>query len=167
MNLGPVQLLVIAVEDDELSEAGIVATVRRMIEGEAIGLLDFLLVSREGSGEISRVPSDVSVLGLGEGAGALVGALLGVETAAEDGGYADFGREMVAAMDGSLCGPAGGWFLADALPTSTRAAIVLVEHRWAIPLRGLDARAGGHGIFDRWIHPRDLAAIGADRPRAE
>jgi hypothetical protein len=42
------------------------------------------------------------------------------------------------------------------------AAIVILEHRWAIPLRNAIANAGGVALADKWLHPRDLLAIGAE-----
>ena len=52
------------------------------------------------------------------------------------------------------------WYLADAIPNGTSAAIALIEHRWAIPLRDKIVRAGGVALADEWIHPSDLVAIG-------
>jgi hypothetical protein len=41
------------------------------------------------------------------------------------------------------------------------AAVALIEHRWAIPLRDKILDAGGVALADEWIHPADLVAIGA------
>ena len=41
------------------------------------------------------------------------------------------------------------------------AAIAVLEHRWAIPLRTAIADAGGVAL-DRWLHPQDLLAVGAE-----
>jgi hypothetical protein len=51
--------------------------------------------------------------------------------------------------------------LADAVPTGSSAAIALLEHRWAIPLRDAIAGAGGLTVSDAWFHPADLVAAGA------
>jgi hypothetical protein len=40
------------------------------------------------------------------------------------------------------------------------AAVLLLEHRWAIPLRDAVARAGGFRISDGFISPLDLVEIG-------
>ena len=53
---------------------------------------------------------------------------------------------------------AEAWFLADVIPAGTAAAVVLLEHRWAIPLRDAVEAADGHDLVDTWVHPRDLAA---------
>jgi len=52
------------------------------------------------------------------------------------------------------------WYAADAIPNGTAAAIALIEHRWAIPLRDTIAGAGGFVLADEWIHPQDLVAVG-------
>ena len=39
------------------------------------------------------------------------------------------------------------------------AAIVILEHRWAIPLRDAIMHAGGVALADRWLHPQDLLAV--------
>jgi hypothetical protein len=41
------------------------------------------------------------------------------------------------------------------------AAVVLIEHRWAVPLRTAISRAGGFALEDTWVLPADLAAVGA------
>ena len=63
--------------------------------------------------------------------------------------------------DGHLFDDAEAWYLADAIPEGGSAAIVLIEHRWAIPLRDKIVDAGGVALADEWIHPADLIAIGA------
>ena len=52
------------------------------------------------------------------------------------------------------------WYIADEIPEGTAAAIALIEHRWAIPLRSAILNAGGFLVSDAWIHPTDLVAIG-------
>ncbi len=50
--------------------------------------------------------------------------------------------------------------VADALAPGTAAAIAVLEHRWAIPLREAIARAGGQAISDVWLTPEELARLG-------
>jgi hypothetical protein len=42
---------------------------------------------------------------------------------------------------------------------------VLIEHRWAIPLRDGIVAAGGFALADEWIHPADLVAAGVAAAR--
>jgi hypothetical protein len=40
------------------------------------------------------------------------------------------------------------------------AAIAVIEHRWAIPLRDAVIASGGVALADEWLHPQDLVAVG-------
>ena len=90
--------------------------------------------------------------------GELVGELFGFG-AGDDRGTAGRPRPAAAAVaqNGSLLDSAEVWFLADVIPTGTAAAVVLLEHRWAIPLRDAVEAADGHDLIDTWVHRRDLA----------
>ena len=52
------------------------------------------------------------------------------------------------------------WYVDDAIPPGTAAAIALLDHRWAIGLRDAIREAGGFHLADAWVHPADLIAIG-------
>jgi hypothetical protein len=43
------------------------------------------------------------------------------------------------------------------IPAGLAAAVVLLEHRWAIPLRDAVEAADGHDLVDTWVHPLDLS----------
>ena len=46
------------------------------------------------------------------------------------------------------------------IPNDSAAALILLEHHWAVPLRDAIARAGGFRLADGFISPLDLVAIG-------
>ena len=46
------------------------------------------------------------------------------------------------------------------IPNDSAAALILLEHHWAVPLRDAIARAGGFRISDGFISSLDLVAIG-------
>ena len=46
------------------------------------------------------------------------------------------------------------------IPNDSAAALILLEHHWAVPLRDAIARAGGFRIGDGFISPLDLVEIG-------
>jgi hypothetical protein len=46
------------------------------------------------------------------------------------------------------------------IPNDSAAALILLEHHWAVPLRDAIFRAGGFRIADAFISPLDLVAIG-------
>lgn len=46
------------------------------------------------------------------------------------------------------------------IPNDSAAALIRLEHHWAVPLRDAIARAGGFRVSDGFIHPLDLVEIG-------
>lgn len=46
------------------------------------------------------------------------------------------------------------------VPNDSAAALLLIEHHWAVPFRNAVAHAGGRRISDGFISPEDLVAIG-------
>ena len=52
------------------------------------------------------------------------------------------------------------WDVLADIPNDTAAALLLIEHHWAVPLRDAVARANGFRIADGFISPLDLVAIG-------
>jgi len=52
------------------------------------------------------------------------------------------------------------WDVLDDIPSDSAAALVLLEHHWAVPLRDAIARAGGFRLSDGFISPFDLIALG-------
>jgi uncharacterized membrane protein len=154
---GPVQLLVIAFANGKF-DGSILDELRRLREHEVVRLLDLLFVAKDENGSV--VELETSDLSDEESAeyGALVGELFGFGPG-DDRGVAGRPRPTAAAIaqNGSLLDSAEVWFLADVIPAGAAAAVVLLEHRWAIPLRDAVEAADGHDLVDTWVHPRDLA----------
>jgi hypothetical protein len=53
------------------------------------------------------------------------------------------------------------WAISHAIPPGMSAAIVLIEHPWAIPLRAAISKAGGFALEYTWVHPTELAGRAA------
>ena len=52
------------------------------------------------------------------------------------------------------------WDVLEEIPNDSAAALLLIEHHWAVPLRDALVRAGGFRISDGFISPLDLVEIG-------
>jgi hypothetical protein len=52
------------------------------------------------------------------------------------------------------------WDVLEELPNDAAAALILLEHRWAIGLRDAVVRAGGFPIAGHFISPLDLIEVG-------
>jgi uncharacterized membrane protein len=161
--LGPVQLVIIAFDGGSF-EGEILTELRRLREQDAVRLLDLLFVAKGEDDEvIELVMSDLSAAEAAE-YGALVRDLMGVGVGGEvSAAESEQVAAAAAGQNGSRLGPRDAWFLADQIPAGTAAAIALLEHRWAVPLRDAIEAADGHDLVDTWIHPEDLSAIGVGR----
>ncbi len=157
---GPVQMLVVGFQNGDF-RGEILEELRRLREHDVIRLIDLLVVSKDDDGNVAAV--QLSDLTAGERAelGAIVGALIGVGAGGEEGAEAGALAGAEAFVDRDVLDEDEVWYAADAIPDGATAAIALLEHRWAIPLRDAIARAGGMTLADAWIHPADLVAIGA------
>lgn len=156
---GPVQMLVLGFEGDHFT-GEILPELRRLKDADVIRMIDLLFVRKDAQGELDVL--HVSDLSQDEAMafGALVGALIGLGAAGEEGvlAGAELGAEALA--DGHAIDDAEVWHVEDAIPPGSSAAVALIEHRWAIPLREGIRRAGGFHLADAWIHPADLIGIG-------
>ena len=52
------------------------------------------------------------------------------------------------------------WDVLEDIPNDSAAALLLIEHHWAVPLRDAVVRAGGFRVSEGFISPLDLVAIG-------
>jgi len=158
MSIGPVQLLVVSFDQPHFT-GEIVAELRRLRESDVIRLIDALVVQKDDAGNLAAVQwSDLSI-DEAEGLGATVGALIGLGFDGEDGMAAGALAGFEAGADGHLTDEDQVWDVAASIPNGSAAAVALIEHLWATPLRDAIARAGGVAGGD-WVHPLDLVEIG-------
>jgi len=158
MTIGPVQLLVVGFAGGEF-KGEIMAVLDDLRDRDVIRLVDMAFVRKDDQGDLVMIErSDLSEEEAAE-FGAVVGALIGFGAAGEEGAE-------IGAIEGAEAAAEGGmledqmWYIADEIPEGTAAAVALIEHRWAIPLREAIMNAGGFLLSDAWIHPTDLVAIG-------
>lgn len=159
MTFGPVQMLVVGFTGTEFT-GEIMEELTRLKEADIVRLVDMIVVRKQ-DGQVETVQtSDLSVEEA-EDFGALVGALIGAGTGEEEGVEAGLIAGAEAGSDGHIIDEKDVWYLADTVPEGTTAAVALLEHRWAIPLRDKIIAKDGIVLADAWIHPADLIAIGA------
>ena len=159
LTLGPVQMLVVGFEGDNFT-GEIRKELARLKEHDVIRLIDLLLVKKNADGELEVLQQSDLDQEEAEEFGAIVGALVGFGM----GGEEEADRAAIAGAneleDGHVFDEAAVWYLGDAIPEGTAAAVALIEHRWAVPLRDMIAKAGGVTLADEWIHAKDLLAVG-------
>lgn len=161
MAIGPVQLIVLGFSQPDF-QGEILAELDRLKENDIVRVIDALAVYKDAEGEVTTLErSDLSDAEAAE-LGAVVGALVGLGMAGEEGAEAGAELGAEAAGDGvDVFDAEEAWDVVAEIPADTAAALILLEHRWAIPLRDAVARAGGFPVSDAFIHPLDLVAVGA------
>jgi uncharacterized membrane protein len=160
MAIGPVQLIVLGFQHPNF-HGEIIAELERLREWETVRVIDALAVYKDKDGEIevehlSNLSQDEAIE-LGSKVGALIGLGIDGEEGLEKGALAGAG----AASDGvTVFTDEEAWDIIDEIPNDSAAALILLEHHWAVPLRDAVMRAGGYRISDGFISPLDLIEIG-------
>ncbi len=162
MAIGPVQLIVLGFNRPDF-HGEIIAELERLRDTGMVRVIDSLAVYKDASGELevehlSNLTEDEAIE-LGSKIGALIGLGFEGEEGMEAGAVA--GAEEVAAEGGvHVFSEQDGWDVLEDIPNDSAAALILLEHHWAVPLRDAVARAGGFRISDGFISPLDLVGIG-------
>jgi uncharacterized membrane protein len=160
MAIGPVQLLVLGFNHPNF-HGEVIQELERLRESDTIRVIDALAVHKDADGEMEVAHlsnlTDEEAVELGSKVGALIGLGIEGEEGLEKG--AEAGAE--AAADGvQVFSDEQAWDVLEDIPNDSAAALLLIEHHWAVPLRDAIARTGGFRLSDGFISPLDLVAIG-------
>jgi uncharacterized membrane protein len=160
MAIGPVQLVVLGFNHPDF-HGEIIEELERLREVDAVRVIDSLVVYKDADGELevehlSNLSTEEAIE-LGSKIGALIG--LGIEGGEGMEAGAIAGAE--AGADGvDVLSEEQAWDVLEDIPNDSAAALLLLEHHWAVPLRDAIMRAGGFRISDGFISPLDLVEIG-------
>jgi uncharacterized membrane protein len=160
MAIGPVQLVALGFRHPDF-HGEIIAELERLREADAVRVIDSLVVYKDAEGELEV--EHLSNLSMDEAIelGSKIGALIGLGIEGEEGMEAGAIAGAEAAAEGAnVFSEEDAWDVLEDIPNDSAAALLLLEHHWAVPLRDAIARAGGFRISDGFISPLDLVGIG-------
>jgi hypothetical protein len=149
MAIGPVQLIVLGFKHPNF-HGEVIAELEKLRQSDTVRVIDALAVYKDARGDVavehlSNLTTQEAIE-LGSKIGALIG--LGIEGEAGMQAGATAGAQ------------AAAWDILADIPDDSAAALLLIEHHWAVPLRDAIARAGGFRLSDGFISPFDLIDIG-------
>ena len=161
MAIGPVQLIVLGFNHPNF-HGEVIAELERLRASGTVRVIDSLAVYKDPDGELevehlSNLTQEEAIE-----LGTKIGALIGLGIAGEEGmeAGAEAGAEEAAEEGINILGDVDEWDVLEDIPNDSAAALILLEHHWAVPLRDAIARAGGFRISDGFISPLDLVGIG-------
>jgi uncharacterized membrane protein len=162
MGIGPVQLIVLGFKQPDF-HGEIIAELERLRRSDTVRVIDSLVVYKDAQGALEV--EHLSNLTMDEAIefGSKIGALIGLGIEGEEGmaaGAAEGAREVAAEGGVHVFTEDEGWDVLEDIPNDSAAALILLEHHWAVPLRDAIARAGGFRLSDGFISPLDLVEIG-------
>ena len=162
MAIGPVQLLVIGFTHPEF-EGRIIEELEVLRESDTVKVIDALAVYKDAAGEMEAM--HLSNLSLEEATevGSKVAALIGLGFEGEEGMVegAEIGAAVAEAEGGvEFFDEEDAWDVLEDIPNDSAAALILLEHHWAVPLRDAIASAGGFRLASEFISPLDLIEVG-------
>jgi uncharacterized membrane protein len=160
MTIGPVQLIVLGFNHPEF-HGEIISELEKLREDDTVRVIDALAVYKDKDGDIeiehlSNLSKDEAIE-----LGTKIGALIGLGIEGEEGMDAGAEAGAEAAAEGvHVFSDEEAWDVLEDIPNDSAAALLLLEHHWAVPLRDAIARAGGFRLSDGFISPLDLVSIG-------
>ena len=162
MAIGPVQLIVLGFDQPEF-HGEVIAELERLRQSDTVRVIDSIAVYKDAQGELevehlSNLTQEEAIE-----LGSKIGALIGLGIDGEDGAEAGaFAGAALAESDGihPLSNNETAWDVLEDIPNDSAAALILLEHHWAVGLRDAVYGAGGFPINSAFISPLDLVAIG-------
>jgi uncharacterized membrane protein len=161
MAIGPVQLIVLGFSHPDF-HGEIIEELERLHDSGTVRVIDALAVYKDADGNLeaehlSNLTEEEAIE-----VGSKIGALIGLGFEGEQGAAAgaEAGAQEAEAEGINVFGGAEEWDVLDDIPNDSAAALILLEHHWAVPLRDAIARAGGFRLGDGFISPLDLIEIG-------
>jgi uncharacterized membrane protein len=156
---GPVQMLVIGFEGSRF-KGEILPELERLKKAGVVRIIDLLVIRKDEIGAVAKLTASDLDWEEATEYGAFIGSLIGLA----QGGAEGFDRGAIAGAaelaDGHFFDEDDAFRLTSAVPAGSSAAMVMIEHLWAIPLRDAIRRAEGQELDTIWVTPDELVRYG-------
>lgn len=162
MAIGPIQLIALTFEDFKPT-GEILPSLQAAMKSGAIRLIDLQFVGKDEDGKLTSM--EMSGLSGEETVefGAVIGGLIGAGAAGPEGA-------VVGSLEGALIAAEHNYGLSaddlmavsDQIKPGAAAALLMIEHTWAIGFRDAVVRAGGRMAVQGFLTPETLFLVGAE-----
>jgi len=160
MAIGPVQLIVIGFNHPDF-HGQVIEELEKLRETDTVRVIDALAVYKDAAGEMEVMHLSNLTKEEAQELGSKIGALIGLGIDGDAGFEAGAEAGAAATADGvQVFSDDEAWDVLEEIPNDSAAALLLIEHHWAVPLRDAIFQAGGFRISDGFISPLDLIEIG-------
>lgn len=158
MQSGPLQIIFIGFNDDEVTTEQIMGELRALHEHDIIHMLDIIFIRKSDDGEVSSYTATSLYDDESLTYGLALKRLLGLEGEV---------AEIAPGEDGNAYGLSAAEVraLVERMPNSSAASVLLFEHTWAAPLGALVADAGGW-LMAQGLLTRDAVVVMGDELKA-
>ncbi len=162
MAIGPIQLIALTFEDFQPT-GEIMPALQAAMKSGAIRLIDVQFVSKDEDGQLTSL--EMSGLSGEETIefGAVIGGLIGAGAGGAEGAAAGSLEGALIAAEHTYGLSAEDLFAAaDRIKPGAAAALLMIEHTWAIGFRDAVAKAGGSMAVQGFLTPETLFLVGAE-----
>ena len=167
MAIGPVQLIVLGFDHPEF-HGEIKAELERLRESDTIRVIDALAAYKDANGDVevehlSNLTRDEAIE-----LGTTIGALIGLGADGEEGFEAGAVAGAEIAAEGGvqpISNDPDAWDILEGIPNDSAAALILVEHQWAVGLRDAVCAPAASGSATASSARSIWSRSGCSRPR--
>jgi uncharacterized membrane protein len=165
-SVGPIQMLCVAFDGSRF-KGEILPELDRLKRERIIRIIDLLVIRKDDEGRVMVMTSSDLDWEEASSFGSYVGALAGYAAAGPEGVERGAMAGAAELADGHLFNENDAFRVTRSLPNSMSAALVLIEHLWAKPLREAVERAGGTELSNEWIRPEEILTAHDVRARSD
>jgi len=157
--LGPIQILTLVFDGNHF-KGEILPELERLKTIGVIRVIDLLFVRKDSTGAVATLTATDLDWEEAANFGAMVGGLIGWGVAGAEGAEIGWIAGAADSADGHSLDQEHQFALVQAIPNNSSAALVLIEHVWAKPLRAAIRRANGMEVANDWLRPDELIRSG-------